>query len=131
MATPSEATYSVAALAAAHQALADLIDAGSGPGFVRVRDSSDTLLAEIPLPVPCGTVDSMTGQLEFDVADARDDSAAAGGSVAYAEFCNGDGDVHLAIPAQQGTTANPGFFVMNTLTVVMGGPVQIMSATIG
>lgn len=131
MPAPEAATYSVAALVAAHTSFRDLIDSGSAAGFVRVRDASDVLLAQIPLADPCGTVDSGTGQLVFEVTGARDSSADAGGTAAYAQFCDSDGDVHLALPAEAGTTPVAGKFVMNTLTIVAGGPVEIISATIG
>ena len=49
MAVPSVATYSVAVLVAAHTMFRDMIDAGSAAGKIRVRDSSDVLLAEVPL----------------------------------------------------------------------------------
>lgn len=131
MPAPAEATYSVAALTVAHQSFADLIDSGTAAGFVRVRDSADVLLAQIPLADPCGTVNGGTGQLVFDVTAARDSSADASGTAAYAEFCDSDGDVHLALPAEAGSSPVSGKFVMNTLTIVAGGPVEIISATVG
>jgi hypothetical protein len=39
--------------------------------------------------------------------------------------------VHLALPAQAGTVAVSGKLVLNTLTVVAGGPVEVLSATVG
>lgn len=131
MAVPSVATYSAAALVAAHTAFRDLIDSGASAGFVRIRDASDVLLAQIPLPDPCGSVNGTTGQLTFTVASAVDSSADATGTAAYAEFCDSDGDVHLALPTQAGTVAVSGKFVMNTLSIVSGGPVTLVSATIG
>lgn len=131
MPAPAEATYSVAALVAAHTSFRDLIDSGVSAGFVRVRDAADVLLAQVPLADPCGTVNAGTGQLEFDVTGARDSSADASGTAAYAEFCDSDGDVHLALPAESGTAPVAGKFVMNTLTIVAGGPVEIISATVG
>ena len=43
MPAPSAATYSVAALVAAHTSFRNLIDAGSGPGKIRIRSASDVL----------------------------------------------------------------------------------------
>lgn len=131
MPVPSGPTYSAAALVAAHTAFRDLIDGGTGAGYVLVRDNLDVLLAQIPLPEPCGTVNGTTGQLTFDVTGAEDASANSSGTAAYAEFCDGDGTVHLALLADTGTTPVSGKFVMNTQTVVGGQPVTLVSATIG
>lgn len=130
MAVPSVATYSAAALVAAHTSFRDLIDSGSGAGSIKIRDSADVLLAEIPLTDPCGTVNGTTGQLTI-TPSGRDESANASGTVAYGEFCNSDGTVYLSLPAQAGTAAVSGYIVINTLTIVAGGPVDLVSATIG
>lgn len=125
------ATYSVAAKVAANQSFADLIDSGVSAGYISVRAADTTLLATIPLNDPCGTVDGGTGVLTFNVTGASDSSADATGTASYAEFCDSDGDVHLTLTASAGTTPVSGEFVMNTLSVVAGGPVQLVSATIG
>jgi hypothetical protein len=130
MPAPSVATYSAAALIAAHTSFRDLIDSGSAAGFVRIRSAADVLLAECPLDDPCGTVNGTNGQLTF-AFDGRDESANATGTAAYAEFCDSDGDVHLALPAEAGVAAVSGKIVLNTLGIVAGGPVEIISATIG
>ena len=102
----------------------------SGAGSIKIRDSADVLLAEIPLTDPCGTVNGTTGQLTITVS-GRDESADASGTAAYGEFCNSDGTVYLSLPAQAGTVAVAGELVMNTLSVAAGGPVEVLSATIG
>ncbi len=130
MAVPSVATYSVAVLVAAHTMFRDMIDAGSAAGKIRVRDSSDVLLAEVPLSDPGGSVNGATGQLTLAIA-GRDESANASGTAAYAEICDSDNTVLLALPAQAGTTAVQGKIVCNTLTVVAGAPFEILSAVIG
>ena len=130
MAVPTVATYSVSALVAAHTSFRDLIDSGSGAGFVRFRDAADVLLAQVPLSDPCGTVNGATGQLTLSIA-GPDSSADADGTAAYAEFCDSDGDVHVALPAQAGTVPVPGKVVLNTLTIAAGGPVAVLSATVG
>jgi len=131
MAAPSVATYSVAALVAAQTAFRNLIDAGSAAGSLKIRNAADVLLAQIPLADPCGSVNGATGQLTFNVASAKDSSADASGTAAYAEFCDSDGLVHLALPAQAGTVAVAGKLVLNTLAIVSGGPVELVSATVG
>ena len=130
MAVPTVPTYSIAALAAAHTAFKDLIDAGSGAGSIKIRDAADALLAQIPLTDPCGTVNGGTGQLTITLA-GRDESADASGTAAYGEFCDSAGLVHLALPAQAGASAVSGKLVINTLSIVAGGPVEVLSATVG
>lgn len=130
MAVPTVATYSAAALVAAHTSFKTLVDAGSGAGSIKIRDAADVLLAQIPLSDPCGSVNGTTGQLTFSIA-GRDESADASGTAAYGEFCDSDGLVHLSLPAQAGSSVVTGKLVINTLTVVVGGPVEVFSATIG
>lgn len=130
MPAPTVATYSAAALIAAHTSFRDLIDSGSGAGFVRIRDSGDVLLAQVPLSDPCGTVSGTTGQLTFSVV-GPDTAADATGTAAYGEVCDSDGDVHLSLPSQVGTSAAAGKIVLNTLSIVSGAPVTILGATIG
>lgn len=130
MAVPTVATYSAAALVAANTSFKDLIDAGAGAGSIKIRDAADVLLATIPLADPCGSVNGTTGQLTLTM-NGRDESADASGTAAYAEFCDVAGAVHLALPAQAGSSAVSGKIVLNTLTVVAGGPVEVISATIG
>lgn len=133
MPAPGSYTYSAAAKVAAHTAFRDLIDSHATlPGHINVRSASDALLASANLADPCGAVDGGTGQLTFDVDPiVRDDSADAGGTIAYVEICDGAGAVHLALPAEAGTAPVSGKAVFNTLTVVAGGPVEISSITVG
>lgn len=130
MPAPSSATYSAAALVAAHTSFKTLIDAGSGAGSIKIRDSADVLLAQVPLSDPCGSVNGTTGQLTFSIA-GPDTSADATGTAAYGEFCDSDGLVHLSLPTQAGGVAVSGKLVLNTLSIVAGGPVAILSAIIG
>jgi hypothetical protein len=130
MAVPTQATYSVAALVAAHTAFRDLIDAGTAGGSIKIRDAADVLLAQIPLTDPCGTVNGTTGQLTITPA-GRDESADATGTAAYGEFCDSNGVVHLSLPAQVGSVAVSGKIVINNLSIVAGGPVEVGSATVG
>ena len=130
MAVPSVATYSASALVAAHTSFRDLIDSGSGAGSIKIRGSSDVLLAQIPLTDPCGTVNGTTGQLTI-TPSGRDESADASGTAAYGEFCNSNGTVYLSLPAQAGGTAVSGKIVINTLSIIAGAPVELVSATIG
>lgn len=130
MPAPTAPTYSVAAFVVVHTALRDLLDAGSGAGSVKIRNAADLLLAQIPLTDPCGTVSGTTGQLTLTAA-ARDESADAQGTAAYGELCDSAGLVHLALPAQAGSSAVSGKLVLNTLTILSGAPVEVVSITIG
>ena len=130
MPAPTQATYSPAALAAAHTSFQALIDAGSAAGSIKIRDAADVLLATIPLTDPCGSVNATTGQLTITPA-GRDESADASGTAAYGEFCDSDGAVYLSLPAQAGSSAVLGKLVINTLSIVAGGPVEVLSATVG
>ena len=130
MPVPTVATYSVSALVAAHTSFRDLIDSGAGAGFVRFRDAADVLLAQVPLSDPCGTVNGTTGQLTLSIA-GPDSSADADGTAAYAEFCDSDGDVHLVMPTQAGTTPLSGTVALNTLEIEAGGRVDVLFATVG
>lgn len=130
MAVPTVATYSAAALVAAHTAFKDLIDAGAGAGSIKIRDAADVLLATVPLTDPCGTVNGTTGQLTI-TPSGRDESADATGTAAYGEFCDSNGLVHLSLPAQAGSAAVSGKIVINSLSIVAGGPVEVLSATVG
>lgn len=130
MAVPSVATYAASVKKAANDEFLALIDAGSGAGKIRIRSAADTLLAEVPLDDPAGTVNVTTGVLTLTI-DGPDSSADATGTAAYCEVCDSDNNVLLSIPAQQGTAAVSGKIVLNTLSIVQGGPVEIVSATIG
>jgi hypothetical protein len=134
MPAPTEATYSAAALIAAHTAFRNLLDAEnveeSGVAYINLRTSADVLLGTILLDDPCGAVNGTTGVLTFDI-DGRDEAADAGGTLAYGEFCDAAGAVHLSLPAKAGSVADSGWLVMNTLTIIEGGPIEIFSAQIG
>ena len=130
MPVPTEATYSVAAKVAAPAALRDVIDSGAGAGYIEVRGDALQLLATIPLADPCGTVNGTTGQLTLSIAGS-DTSADATGTAAYADVCDSTGAVHLSLPAQAGTTWVAGKIVLNSLSIVTGTEVSILSAIIG
>ena len=130
MPIPTAAEFSVAARVAAHTALRDLIDAGSSAGYIAVRGDALQLLATIPLADPCGTVNGTTGQLTLSIAGS-DPSADATGTAAYADVCDSTGAAHLSLPAQAGTTWVAGKIVLNSLSIVTGTEVSILSAVIG
>lgn len=130
MPTPTSTTYSLAARIAAHTAVRDMIDSGPSAGFVRFKSSADVVLAQVPLSDPCGSVSGSTGQLTFSIS-GPDLSADADGIIAYGEFCDSTGAAVVSVPAKQGTVADPGYIVINTLSISVGGQVAILSATVG
>ena len=130
MPVPTVTTYSVAAKVAAHAALRDVIDSGAGAGYIEVRGDALQLLATIPLSDPCGTVNGTTGQLTLSIAGS-DTSADATGTAAYADVCDSTGAAHLSLPAKAGTTWVAGKIVLNSLSIVTGTEVSIISAVIG
>ncbi len=130
MPAPLVATYSAAALVAAHGAFKTLMDAGGVAGSIKIRDATDVLLAQLELTYPCGSVNATTGQLTITVA-GPDTSANASGTAAYAEICDSAGTVHLALPAQAGASAVAGKVVISSLSIVALGAVAVASCTVG
>lgn len=130
MPAPSAETYSAAAKVAAHTALRDLIDAGSSAGKLRIFDSSDTLLWQTNLSDPCGTVNGSTGQLTITVPSGTV-NAVATGTAAWGALTNDADTAIWSAPAQAGTSAVSGKLVINTLSIVSGSPVSIVSITVG
>jgi hypothetical protein len=129
MPAPSAATYSNQAKIDANTTFLTLIDTGAGNATIKIRSSADVLLATVTLTDPAGTVNGTTGQLTL--TPSATPNAVATGTAAYAEVCNPAGTVHLSIPAQVGTVAVAGKLVMNTLSIVSGGPVLLQTITIG
>lgn len=129
MPAPESATYAVAAKEAAHQALLDLIDAGVGSGFIRIKTDADVLLAQVPLSDPGGTVSAVTGQLTLSMDGSG--TAVADGTAAYGEVCSAGGVAYLSLPATTGISAVSGYLVLNTLVLATDADVSITSAVIG
>jgi hypothetical protein len=129
MPAPTNYEYSVDAIEAAHQSLLDLIDSGAGAGIIRFRDNSDVLLGTITLTDPAGTINVTTGQLTLTAASTS--SAVATGTCTYGEICNSTGTVYLAIPTEAGTSPVSGKLVINSLSIVSGAVITLVSATIG
>ena len=127
MPAPSVATYRGAAKVAANTAFRDTLDSGSN-ALLRIRDASDVLLVSFTLSDPCGSVNGTTGVLTITAPSAT--NASASGTAAYAELCTSGGTVHLSLPAQAGTAAVDGKVVINTLALVSGAPVSVVSIVI-
>lgn len=129
MAAQYLSAWNPTAIVAAHTALLGLIDGGAGVGYIDIFDSSDTLLAHIDLDTPGGTVNGTTGALTLAM-DGREDSAPASGTASYATIFDGDDTAYRSLPCQAGSFAVSGACVLNTLSIIAGGPVEIISAVI-
>lgn len=117
------------AIIAANTALLADIDTGSGAARVTLHDAADVKLAEIPLTDPAGSVNATTGLLTL-TPSGRDESADASGTAFYASIRDGNGAVVRSLPCQAGSFAVPGACVLNTLAIVAGGPVELLSITV-
>ncbi len=87
--------YSTAAANARLQAVVDLINAGSAAGKVKIRDSSNVVLATLTLADPCGTVATKVLTFDFD-PDIEDSSADASGTAANAIVTDSDDNVVIS-----------------------------------
>jgi hypothetical protein len=109
----------------------DAIDAGAGAGLLRIYNgtkpaaggAATTLLAQLTLSDPCGTVSA--GVLTFS-AITNDASADATGTATWARFVDSDGNW-----CADGTVGTSGADVnLNTTSIVAGQTVGITSAAI-
>lgn len=121
--------YSAALWIAAQGAALTLIKGGASDPTIKIRDSGDVLLATAVIDETGSTCSGTTGDITFAIA-TQEASADASGTAAYAQICDGDGTVHAEMDCAQGTSPVAGACVMNTLTIVSGAPVDILSATI-
>ena len=121
--------YSADLWVAAHTAAFGVIVAGASDPTIKIRDADDVLLATIVLDPDLSDCSATTGDITF-VVDTQEDSAPASGDASYAEICDGDGTVQATMDCQAGSSPVAGYCVINTLTIVAGGPVDVISATI-
>jgi hypothetical protein len=126
MPAPASLTYALTAIVAAHQGLLTRIETGAGDPSLAILDADDTLLAEVDLTA--GAVASGTGQITFTHGAAV---GAASGVAAYGEIRDGGGVAQISMPAQAGSVAVSGKLVINTLTIIAGQPVNLVSLTVG
>lgn len=116
-------------------AVLDALDAGSGPGYVEFYTgtkpagpgtaiTTQTKLGTLTLSDPAGAVTS--GVLTFS-AITQDTSADADGTVTWARFY--DSDAVAKADVSVGASGSGADIIMNTVTIVTGGPIQITSMT--
>ena len=121
--------YSPAAWIAAHTALLTLIEDGASDSKIKLYDGSNVLLGEFVIDDATSDVSGVTGDITIEIA-TQEDAAIASGTASYITICDGDGDVVYKMSCQQGTEAVAGKCVMNSLTIIAGAPVDILSCTI-
>lgn len=93
------------------------------PGYTEIRDAGGIVLSSCPYTDPCGTVAALTGILTI-THNGRDEAANATGTAASAHFMDGAGVEHHRLPCQVGTTYAAGFYVLASLSIAVGQPVE-------
>lgn len=121
--------YSLALVTAGYEAALAVILAGAGSSTVKIFDAADVELASATIDEATSEVDAVTGDITIEI-DVQEDDAPAGGTASYAQILDGDGDPHVQVPCAQGSTAVAGYCVLNTLTVIEGSSVEIVSVAI-
>ena len=106
------------------------IDAGTGPAKFVIKTSGGTVLANLYLTEPAGTVDG-NGVLTLTSAGPETD-APNGGTAALADLVDGN-DVVLMdnLPVQQGVSPVAGRVVISSTQILAGGTVSLASAVFG
>ncbi len=122
--------YSVEAIVAAHTALLGVFDSDTDPAYITIHDASNVLLGTITLQKPSGSIDGATGQITLQLG-ANEASAPNAGHAAYGQIHDGAGDVHLTLDTVVSATPVSGYLALNTLDIVAGAPIELLSATIG
>ena len=118
--------YSTAAKNARLQSTADLIDAGASPGKLKIRDSSNVVLATLTLADPCGTVSAGVLTFDFD-PDISDTSADASGTAANAILTD-SADTTVVSGLTVGTSGTN--VVLDSVFITAGQTVTITAGTI-
>lgn len=129
MPAPAGVDYALTAIIAAHQGLLDRIKAGAGSPTLAILSASDVVLATATIVGADSAVDALTGQIVF--AWSGSVVASVSGVAAYAAIRDGDAVAQVSMPAQAGSVAVSGKIVINTLTLIEGQPVSLVSLTVG
>lgn len=116
---------------AARNAIVTLMQSKTAPIKFDILNSSNAVLVSLPLMNPCATVDAGTGVLTFNPV-AGGAAATATGTATKAVLRDAGGATDwITIDVKAGTSAEVGYFVLTTTSIVVGSPVQIVSATVG
>jgi len=123
--------YTIDLLFPVRTAMLDRIDTGAGRPAFKIYRSDDTLLATLELDDPAGEVSETTGVITLTPGDPES-NAPESGTAAYAQLVDGDGVVlENNIPVEQGTVAQSGKVILSSTNVLLGGSVELISASIG
>jgi hypothetical protein len=128
MPAPTAAFYDTAikvALSTEFMALLDVF----GTCYIKLFDDDDVLLAQIYMNDPPGTVNA-DGSITL-TTEIPEDSAPASGIAAYMELYNPDDDLFLTMPIVEGVSAQSGYLVMTSTTIIAGQRVAVTGFTIG
>jgi hypothetical protein len=106
-----------------------MLDDSTSEPKLKLYDSGPVKLAEFVIDDTGSSVAAGTGDITIAIA-TQEDAALASGTAAYLDFCDGDDTVHYRLSCQQGTVAVAGKCVMNSLAIVAGAPVDILSVSI-
>jgi hypothetical protein len=121
--------YSLAAWVAAHEALLETLRVGTGSDQAAVFvDADDAILATVPLDLDASDVDE-SGTLTIAI-DGSPPNATETGAADRVILQDKDGDAVIQLDCKIGASAEAGYMVMNTLSVVSGMPVDITSITL-
>lgn len=122
-------TYSTAVKEARLTAVVDAIDAGTGVGKLKIRDSGNTVLATLSLVKPCGTVATGANTvLTFDFdPDISDTSADASGTAANAIITDSD-DTTVVSGLTVGTSGTD--IIIDNTSITSGQTVTATTGTI-
>ena len=119
-------TYSTAAKTARMEAVIAQIDAGAGAGKLKIRNSSNTILATITLADPSGTASSGVLTFDFD-PDVSDTSADATGTADNAIITDSN-DVTVISGLTVGTSGTD--IVLDSTSITAGQTVTLTTGTI-
>ena len=123
--------YTIDLLLPVRTEMLSIISAGVGAPAFKIYSAADVLLATLPLADPAGTVNGTTGLITLNPGDP-DTNAAASGIASYAELVDGDGTIlNSSIPVTQSSVIVPGSVAISTTSILAGGTVELLSATIG
>lgn len=129
MPAPENISWSLDAKTDCGNAIIALIDAGAGAGKIRIFSDADVLLAEPPLNIPAGNVNVITGSVNLDPSSVAY-FAVQSGAATYAQVTDSDNNMIFELPAAEGTAAISGSIVINTLSIISGAKISVLSAVI-